>query len=88
MVELTKEMAQHGLDAASIASTIAERCNQLLITSGERESLHGMKLAGETAETSRTIESGNKANSRDLALAAAERRFREQQDKDKSDKKL
>jgi len=69
MNELIKEMAQHGLHPLMIEAPIRQRCEEL-----ERKE-SGNKLGGGSGSTTT-------GTARDLALAAAERRAREQKGKE------
>ena len=80
MSELQQEMAQHQLHARMIAEPIQQRYQEL-------ESSLGLRLGGGGSTASRDATSNNASNSgndkRNLALEAAERRAREQQDNEK-----
>jgi hypothetical protein len=65
MKELQQEMAQHGLQPSMIAAPIRQRCQELTIFQAAGRTLGGAGAGGTSA--------------RDLALAAAERRARQQQ---------
>lgn len=68
--EMEREMTQHGLSPHVIASAIKQRCDELL-----KERDHGITLGG-------TMTTREKKNPRDLALEAAERRARQQKERD------
>ena len=67
MKELQQDMTQHGLNPRMIEAAIRQRCEDLKIVAG----------------TDRTLGRGDgiiiQGNARELALAAAERRARQQQ---------
>ena len=67
MQELAEEMAQHGLHPRMIQAAIQERCDDL-------DRGRGRALGGAAATVSR--------NAREMALAAAERRAKKQQDEE------
>jgi len=68
--ELEVEMSQHGLHPRMIASAIQERCREL------EKDQSGQRLGGDASETA-----NDKKNSRDLALAAAEKRAKDSEKK-------
>jgi hypothetical protein len=70
MEDLRRSMMQHGLDASMIDSLVRQRCNELIQQKGYGE---GHLLGGSSTYTM----SSDTANSRSMALQAAERRLRE-----------
>lgn len=75
MHELVDEMRQHGLHPAMIEAPVRQRIHEL-----ETSSQHGQRLGGGGASSEGGAAVGG-ANARELALAAAERRARERQNK-------
>mmetsp|Transcript_11184 Transcript_11184/g.12398 ORF Transcript_11184/g.12398 Transcript_11184/m.12398 type:complete len:454 (-) Transcript_11184:101-1462(-) len=86
MVELVKDMAQHGLHPNMIANAIQQRIHEL--EKNRKLSSSGIFRSGgevmSSIEPSSIVTPGTTA--RELALAAAERRAREQQKKNKDDR--
>lgn len=86
MNELVREMGQHGLHPNMIASPIRQRIQEL-----EQETLRmtelqqGYRLGGETLTQTASV--GNGMSARELALAAAERRAREEKEKKSNNKR-
>lgn len=74
MQELARDMAQHGLHPNMIAAPIQQRCNEL-----EQQSNVGKRLGGSNDEETDSADKNGKTSARELALAAAERRARQQQ---------
>ena len=80
MNELVREMAQHGLHPNAIAAPIRQRIQELETeTAVQRE--QGYRLGGPSTSGNPIVGGANSA--RELALAAAERRAREQNEKEK-----
>ena len=71
MNELVREMAQHQLHPRMIEAPIRQRCEEL-----KRQHHQGQTLGGSTTA------SGDGLSARERALAAAERRAREQHEKE------
>lgn len=86
MNELVREMGQHGLHPNMIASPIRQRIQEL-----EQETLRmtelqqGYRLGGKTLTQTASV--GNGMSARELALAAAERRAREEKEKKSNNKR-
>mmetsp|Transcript_15250 Transcript_15250/g.31625 ORF Transcript_15250/g.31625 Transcript_15250/m.31625 type:complete len:401 (+) Transcript_15250:121-1323(+) len=86
MNELVREMGQHGLHPNMIASPIRQRIQEL-----EQETLRmtelqqGYRLGGKTLTQTTSV--GNGMSARELALAAAERRAREEKEKKSNNKR-
>lgn len=78
MQELQKDMAQHGLHPNMIASPIEQRCRELDETHG------GQKLGSLVVGSTDLTATSRPATARDLALAAAEQRAKEQKNNGKS----
>jgi WLM domain len=80
MHELTPEMGQHGLHPSTIEGPIRQRIQELEVTHRR-----GRRLGGGEDGNHVEVNNGNPqgaSSARELALAAAERRAREQQEKD------
>lgn len=98
MNELVREMGQHGLHPNMIADPIRQRIRELEDETLRMESQQGYRLGGvstnqmsNTASGSSTVVSNNSTDvlsARELAWAAAERRAREQKEKEKRNDKI
>jgi hypothetical protein len=78
--ELEKDMQQHGLHPQMIAPAILERCQQL--TSASKQSEQGQRIGSNGSDNN------GSTSARERALAAAERRAKQQPEgeKDNGDK--
>jgi len=98
MNELMREMGQHGLHPNMIADPIRQRIRELEDETLRMESQQGYRLGGvsmnqmsNTVSGSSTVVSNNSTDvlsARELAWAAAERRAREQKEKEKRNDKV
>merc|ERR1712194_632010 len=99
MNELMREMGQHGLHPTMIADPLRQRIRELEDETLRMESQQGYRLGGvatnqmsNTASgSSSTVVSNNSTDvlsARELAWAAAERRAREQKEKEKRNDKV
>merc|ERR1712085_34358 len=98
MNELIREMGQHGLHPNMIADPIRQRIRELEDKTLRMESQQVYRLGGvstnqmsNTASGSSTVVSNNSTDvlsARELACAAAERRAREQKEKEKRNDKV
>lgn len=79
--DCSSEMAQHGIPVQAITPAILDRCRELTVDSEQSE--RGQRLGGASSGGS---EIATTDNARELALAAAERRAQEKENK-KDDKK-
>ncbi|KAG7338583.1 WLM domain containing protein [Nitzschia inconspicua] len=77
MLELAGEMRQHGLHPQMIEAPIRQRIQEL-----ERDHQHGQRLGGTARTNASNGGGGGSSNAREMALAAAERRARDQNKKD------
>jgi len=82
--ELVGEMGQFGLHPNMIADPIRQRIREL---EAEMESQQGCRLVDTTAGSNKTNNNTPALSARELALAAAERRAREQKEKEKNNKR-
>jgi len=97
MNELVREMGQHGLHPNMIADPIRQRIRELEEETLRMESQQGYRLGGVSTNpisdntSSSTLVSNNSTDvlsARELAWAAAERRAREQKEKEKRNDKI
>lgn len=95
MNELVRDMAQHGLHPNMIADPIRQRVQELEAETLKMESQQGHRLGG--LSTPQTIGTAGKAvgngvtgclSSRELGLLAAERRAREEKEKEKKSRNI
>lgn len=93
MNELVRDMAQHGLHPNMIAAPIRQRVQELEAETAKMEAQQGNRLGGSsTLQTLSTVDNsvGNNVtggmSARELRLLAAERRAREQKQKEKKNR--
>jgi hypothetical protein len=80
LAELQKEMAQHGVPLAMVAPAITARCEEMALD-GTALEVQGRTLGSSGGDDN--VSTSSSLTARDFALAAAERRAREQQENKK-----